>query len=467
MKNIPRGVKVTLLTFSHEGSNDGRIEGIQVRWQKEPWDPATLDKKMDILRNITPRGPTPLVLATVEGLRQFTEGFEGAKTLLILTDGGDNLYKDRDAEKTLMTDPNSMAQCLQKYFSKGDVALNVVGFELGQLTNLQEKQGLEQYLAAIKTINGVFLPVEKGEELAGQLEQQLLQMRFHIDEKGGLLPTNKPKPVDGYPFSTTKGAGVKFWVGPLKPGLFNVVIQTNRLKREAIPPQLVEVGPGESVVLKLARKPDRSGFYLTRETYADSVTFKELHHEIPRKEFPRNDVKDKTWILTVPQNQGMQNNDTRNGVQLMVALEERDEKPIGRDNSLGMTRPHFVWFRASVPGAPNKTVPGLRFYPLANYPAPCYRLDYKHWPEGIPTQLDVWWNDRKLPEGDLLIRPDDKRLTQFVEKSVEVQPCGPEEADDGGYREHHARAPAGRPAPRRQGVEKGGMSRGALTLSSE
>ena len=126
----------------------------------------------------------------------------------------------------------------------------------------------------------------------------------------------------------------------------------------------------------------------------------------------------------MPQNQAIQNNDTRDGVHMMVSLEERDEKPIGRENSVVMTRPHFVWFRASVPGAPNKTVPGLRFYPLANYPAPCYRLDYRHWPEGVAPQLDVWWNDRKLPEGDLVIRPDDKPLTQLVERSVEVQPLG-------------------------------------------
>ena len=278
LKNIPRGVKVTLLTFSHKGS-DAHNEGIQVQWPKERWDPATLDKKMDVLEHLTPWGRTPLVLATVEGLRQFTEDFEGAKTLLILTDGGDNLYKTRDAV-TLKTNPNSMAQCLQKYFSKGDVALNVVGFELDQLTDPDEKKGLLQYQDAIKTINGVFLSVDKGVELAGQLEQQLLQMRFHIDEKGGLLPTEKPKPLDGYPFSTTKGTGVKFWVGPLKPGLFNVVLQTNRLKREALT-QLVDVRAGESVVLKLARKPDLSGFYLTRETYADSVTIKDLNHEIP------------------------------------------------------------------------------------------------------------------------------------------------------------------------------------------
>ena len=419
LKKVPRGVKVTLLTFSLKGSDEDDC-GVQVQWPKAPWDPATLKDKMDGLRHLTPFGNTPLVLATVEGLRQFTEGFSGAKTLLVLTDGGDNKYETRDA-KTLKTDPKSMAQCLQKYFKKDDVALNVIGFETKnlQFNNPAEYKGLEQYKEAIKTINGVFLPVEQGEDLAKELGKQLLQIRFDIDEGSGKLPPGL-KHAEGYPISANTSTGVKFWVQPLTPGTFNVVIQTNRLRREIVT-QRVEVGGGESVVLKLARKPDKSGYYMTRETYADSETIKALRHEVPRQEIPRKDDNDKTWVLTVPQNQVIDNKVTVDGLQMMVSLEERDAKPIGPKNLVTTTWPHFVWFRTSIPGEVNKTVPGLRFFPLANYPAPCYRLDYLHWPDRAAPKLDIWWNDRKLPEGDVVIPENDQPVTQLIEQPVTVQ----------------------------------------------
>jgi hypothetical protein len=418
LDQIPAGVKVTLLTFAQkeEGSNETVI---RVQWRTAPWDPDKdeVKVKMAKLRGLRPYGYTPLVLATVRAQEYFTPGFEGAKTLVILTDGGDSSY-DSDAAKHLNTPGKSMALCLQKYFPNKDVAINVVGFEIDQLDDEKEKRGLKEYTDAIKTINGEFLPVNDTAELAKNLRKQLVQLRFHIDEKGGQLPGNRPKPKEG--FDVSPGDANPRPVGPLTPGLFNVVIQTNRLKRDALT-QLVSVDPGESVVLRLTSTPDKKGFQLRRDTYADSTSVTQYNYPLHRTEVERRDIKGKSWVLAVLQNQPVNTADIRDGLRMAVSLEERDTNPVPKDVALGITRPRHVWFRAATPGKPNELVPGLRFYPLANYPAPCYRLEYTNWPVRTEPQIDVWWNDLPLPEGAIVVRPPDRPLTQLVEKSVVVR----------------------------------------------
>jgi hypothetical protein len=425
MEQVPDGVKVTLLTF-RQGEND-RASTILVRWPTRPWnsDPTVVKNKFADLYELTPRGGTPLARATVEARQCFSKDpmtkkeFEGAKTIVILTDGGDNSYK-ADAE-ALGTKGKSMAACLKQYFQNSDIAINVVGVETNKLTDEDEKKGLAEYKEAIDAIDGKFFPVENTDKLVEELKRQIIQIRFHVDEKGGelILPPNTRKPREGYEVSPDKTNPRPVAV---TPGEFNVFLQTYRLKRDFLA-QPVYVGPGESLTLRLAETPDGRGFYFRRDVYVDSPTIKDLNLARERTEVERHDQKNKSWVLAVLQNQA--STSKRDGLEMMVSLEERDLTNVAL---LGMTRPRFVWFRTSVASNPKELVPGLRFYPLADYPAPCYRLEYVNWPkdketkEPSPPLLDVWWNDHPLPEGKFVVRPADRPFTRLTEFPVKIRP---------------------------------------------
>src|SRR5262249_44477394 len=96
LRNIPDGVRVSLLTFSAETDRDR----VTAQWRQVPWDSSAgaVNERVKQLRTLTPKYDTPLVRATVEARGYFTKDFKGAKTLVILTDGGDNAFYSRDRD---------------------------------------------------------------------------------------------------------------------------------------------------------------------------------------------------------------------------------------------------------------------------------------------------------------------------------------------------------------------------------
>jgi hypothetical protein len=421
---IPNGVRVSLLVFN---GNPDTLQDTSIieLWKQVKWNnsPDAVDGRIKQLNSVEAKGGTPLVRATLEAKKYFTKGFAGAKTLVVLTDGGDNTFYHTRTDAKLYDEYRSIDNCITSNFKNSGILVNVVGMELSQLDPKEDKEeieGVKEYRPAVEHADGMFVDLKDSVKLAEQLERLLLQLHFRLVPKGGKLPLELEDKA--HDISTDKANYQK--IGPLTPGLFNVEIQTNNLKRDALV-QLVQVLPGEELVLKLEPTKGTNGFHLRRETYADSYHVSHDNTVYKREEKPRRNEPDKTWIASVLQNQKMSYRGIGDGVQMMVCLEERDDKPVLKDTtaSIGITKPLFVWFRAVDPKKPNKPVPGLRFYPLAHYPAPCYRLDYQRWPNGAETQLDIWWNELEpLPVGKTVVRPANNPLTTLVEEEVKVQP---------------------------------------------
>ena len=106
------------------------------------WDPSNkaVFDRMEQLRALTPAYDTPLVRATVEARNYFTEGFKGAKTLVVLTDGGDSTFHSREKE---LRDKygDTMDKCLRNAFKDTGVLVNVLGFELADALGVSAARG--------------------------------------------------------------------------------------------------------------------------------------------------------------------------------------------------------------------------------------------------------------------------------------------------------------------------------------
>jgi Mg-chelatase subunit ChlD len=426
LKKIPNGVKVTLLTFS-AAENERNKERLVPLWRKAEWDngDVAVGKRMKQLRDLTPKNDTPLVRATVGGRDYFTKDFKGAKTLVVITDGGDNtFYPNRDypdGEGELRREyGKTMETCLGTAFKGTGISLNVIGFRLSELDPDKDKdeyKGYMEYRPAIEKAGGLFTNAEDSAALAEQLERSILQIRFKLDTESGVIPDGAIPPEGG---DVSRSLSDFRWVRGLGPGVYNITLNANRIQKAF--DQRLRVGRGDSLVLRLVPSPDGTGFQFRRETYVDSRSIKNLN-----REFVRRDVRDTSWLVSVVQNQEINNLKISGAAQMMAVIEKRDDKPIGPTGAAQSVRPQHVWYQVTTEEQPNKPVQGLRFYPLADYPAPCYSLDFAAWPEKAKARLEVWWNEDAPPDCDILRRTTGVRLADMAPLSREVRPTDQDE----------------------------------------
>jgi hypothetical protein len=416
LKKIPNGVRVTILTFSADTD-----ELISKQWGG-PWNDAAPEvaKRMKQLRALTPMYNTPLVRATVEARKHFSEDFKKGKTLVILTDGGDNSFHGRGpsyrAEEELRDRYGAtMDKCLKAAFKDQGVSINVVGFRLSELDpkeDADEIEGLKEYRPAVEKIGGVFKDAEDTAALAEYLERSILQIHFNLDSESGRVPPGAI-PEEGADVSRRES---NFrWIRGLEPGTYKIVLQANRVQKAF--EQRVRVERGDSLILQLVPSPDGKGFQFRRKNYVDSSTIQKFNSLVVHR-----DLKDISWMFSVVQNQQIANKFTRDAVQMMAVIEKRDDQPLARNVAVQQVRPRHVWYQVTTEENPDKMVPGLRFYPLADYPAPCYSLDIGSWPLNARGRLEVWWNEDVPPDCGILRRTTGTKVTEMAPRSMEVRP---------------------------------------------
>jgi len=427
LRNVPRGVKVTILTFSEDGSN-GRITP---QLDKVEWDPARLGRTFDKLEALDPKYDTPLVRATVKGKDYFTPGFKGAKSLLVVTDGGDNEFNSADGA-AMRKEGATMELYLKRQFKDTGILVNVIGIETDSLTDPDELAGLKEYRPAIENlrnpdgqVGGRFISVKDSAALAREIRNFLLQIHYQVDPLSELAKV----PPDAVP---AEGANISRenenirWVPGLTEGRYTIGLQTNRLNKRALV-QDIALARGDSLILALKPGVDGKGL-LRRAAFGESHTV-QLSNLIGQQRSPN----DATWLVSVLQNQHIDNGTNVFPLQIMTTIEKLDDAA-APEKLLRMVRPQFVWFNVASTEQPATPVAGLRFYPLADYPAPAYSLDLPSWVgskdgKEFGTILDLWWNQDPLtncgrlplnndPLPDLEhhpLRPTDQDLQVVVE----------------------------------------------------
>jgi hypothetical protein len=122
---------------------------------------------IDIIKNIQPRGKTPLVYSALQAGNDF-QNIQGGSIILI-TDGIESCDGDI----------NSIGPALKKLGI--DLKVHIVGFDI------KEAEARAELEAIAKSTDGTYLDAKDSQELMSSLEQTL-QIEFEIlDEKGQVI----------------------------------------------------------------------------------------------------------------------------------------------------------------------------------------------------------------------------------------------------------------------------------------
>jgi hypothetical protein len=180
---------------------------------------------------------------------------------------------------------------------------------------------------------------------------------------------------------------------------------------------------GDALVLQLLPVRDSDQFVLRREQYAESYAVKELN-----KVLAQGTPEDTAWLVSMLQNQRSDFGRDVGPLQIMTAIEKRDDPAATKNTALRVARPRFVWFNIATKDAPGKLASaGLRFYPLADYPAAAYSLDLPEWTKGKESVVDAWWTE-DAPVDCAILRPENgKRLMDYKQQAVPVRRTNPNE----------------------------------------
>jgi Mg-chelatase subunit ChlD len=399
LRQMPRGVFVSLYAFSQ----DGNEKGLKCVIKRQELEPDRVSRLMEPVNELIPKYRTPLIHSIGDGASEFSRENKLSsdagisKTLVVLTDGVDNEFPDRrEATKVL-------AYLKDKVGDKG-IQLNVLAVDVDVNTDPDLKEDeredaritLRNFEAGVKAVGGNYRKIKSKDrdELVVQLASALAKPRYFVFEQTGRVPVDTV-PEDGVDISRLQENPI--WIGGLKRGFYRIFIKTNQFYKAA--EQLIYLEDGDSLLLELKNTP--AGLRFMRQVYLDTDKIRKEHlrGDVHLIEKPRP-----PWKVGVVQNQRVFNPDSArrlDSLNAMAVLEQAVGDP-GPDGVLKLNRPGLAWFSLRSRDAEGNISPelvrGLRFYPINRYPSPSYALDVPDWPEKDRSALrnpvlDAYWLD--------------------------------------------------------------------------
>jgi len=416
LKQLPPGVRLTVLSFNTQGEGASIRSNIKVQFGPKPWQRGAEDGLIDRLGDLDPDGATPLVEAVDMAAQQFKTGVEAAKakTILVLTDGGDDMFLDGQAVNTRK---KAMEEFLGKRINKDSgIQVHVVGIEFQYLPK-EEADGAEAFRKAIESdvIGGTFITEDHVERLAADIQQYFLKLHYWVEDGKSELVTTIQASAQSSPTDksykndpTIADEGLDISVAPENLRLlrvqpkddYYVVVQNHRHIQGDVTwtkfvDQKVHVEPGEVLVLNLVKGDANHPFVLQRDVYADSPRFSRLRQTLaqsPKKAGPDSPWP---WLLTV-----VGDTPNRDRREITAALERTDDV-VKAGETLRLKRPDWAWFNVAQPDNAKPTS-GLRFSPRPYYSSPFYNLDLAEWRQSDRPVVESWWWDQDslgvLPE---------------------------------------------------------------------
>jgi hypothetical protein len=383
LQKIPRDTYLSVLVFGHENPKNTKKQaelGATIRtWIRKPakWDPGDLTLGLETLKNrvgnLEALNFSPIAEAICqakeEGFPDKNKNFKGAKVILALTDGDDNLFDFQAFGNNQGQRTPAIRKHLMKEFKDSDIEVNVVCFAK---KNSDDAKDAAAQFDVVKELDppGRFLVEPSPAKLAITLEEAI-RPRLRLDGRPG------PRfPADGLVASP---AGKNLEWSAVAPGFYTGRVQkVNR--------QDVELRPGHLLNLKLKRELGEAVF--ERGLLYDFV--KEAKGSTAKGEWH---VKRDNWHVSVAQNQFVQGNKL---LRQLVAIEQERQ---GAGATLEQVEPRFVWLELKAPDV--KKPPSFLWYNEFGYPAPTFRLEAPTWPSSgdnpAAPELSVWWSKHPHP----------------------------------------------------------------------
>jgi hypothetical protein len=384
LKELPEGVMVSLRAFGakeFDKTKDGDERSrLRLVWPAHEWKPESLQEMINKVDSLTPSSFTPLLRSIRLASQDFPRGPFMARTVIVLTSGGDSEFNDKDKDKDLKRE--SGANTITKYlkylkddFDENGIQLIVIGFELNTtLLPDKEKKLYEEFKRAMNDLGLVYRDAENRERLTETLRNSLLRSYYRVDPKfgdvrGGVSRPNSP--------ITPSGEAPEYVTLP--PNDYEVSVPAIRDLRQPI-----KIGRGEVVLLDLVKNPwDRKPAF-RQSMYAESAYLKLIHagraDHIKKIAQPLDG-----WLLAV-----LQNEQSRLDNKLQILATLQNDQGVAPRLAIQQVRPEWLWFE--VPQARIGSAPHLYVTPVSKYPAPAWEIDVPRWePRNAPVKLKSWW----------------------------------------------------------------------------
>lgn len=387
LRDLPPGPKVSLWVLGHQTRD---AEKAQRLLEPKAWTPNLAASVIKTIRAQEPDADvgSPIARTLIKAaerdlaLNNPPETEEGARVLLLLTDGQDNRFAPDPAYRypgdlDINPQKQSVADALRTRFDGRGIQVFVAGFELGA----EEKVAREQF-GIFEKIDppGKFMTANSKRQLIEVLQkatvQQPLNLRAH-------------EPSSRKPLALTQDRRTDLALTPvhdnlnpsrlLLPGSYNVRIPL-------VQPQQVGLNEGDVLVLEATRKG------LGRSLFVD-----DQKEQRPGRSRPLPQARAGDWAVSV--HQSHLSADERS-LQMLVAA----EKETGRfsdKGSVGQVRPKFVWFelRPQPGNGPPIAMTVRNVDDVLGYPAPLWRLDAPTWPNRSLPVVQTWLREFS-PTGD-------------------------------------------------------------------
>lgn len=377
LEKLPDGVTLSLMVYSHEWKVAGKPKNAEeidqlIEMIRPPsvWRRDQLAGLMDRVEPLVPWNETPVVRSMWRAKREgFPENFRGFKTLLVLTDGEDNLFeRDRQLNPTGRT---TIAEYINKEFAGFGVVINIVGFKVAAEEKARFQEQFQDVIEKQLPLKGKFYTVENTNELVSKLSRDLKQqLRFKIEREGGGFLAEMPE--DGWYVS--RDTESDRWVS-LEPGPYKVRVQTNRILE-----QRIHLSRGDFMLVSVT--PD--GLHFERVLMGEDY----MRY--------RPNMENYGWLMTILQNQLKPDR----SVEMLVALENRKDRA-PKSGTLQQIRPRFTWIEVKPQGTEEPIA--LRWGDVPGYPAPAWSLTVPQWPsragatEAAKPLISAWWNWEEDP----------------------------------------------------------------------
>jgi hypothetical protein len=368
LRKLPRDTRVSVWTFGQamgpEKSVDNAEETIVQTIPPMLWDPLNA-KQLDAViaklnyPSIEPWNESPIARALLKAKRDLAD-VPGFKTIVAITDGGDNRYEKDEA---LKAKSKNFAVFLRDEFDKGDVLLNFLSFPP---VGLDETRGRRE-LKTIETVTpaGKVYDIHETDKLIEVLGSMLKQrLNYFVDYQG------KNVTVDGTPSEglDVSPSGQNYrWIGKgLPPGGHKLHVDVNgRVEKSIL------LHRGDLLLADLVETP--TGYTFERFLFSS---------EFPWKRSLENG--NRQWKMSVLQNQL----GPRKDLEMLVGLEKTVDR---KETLLEQIKPKDVWLEVT-PAAGQGPTPPVRWSYLAGYPAPAWAVLSPAWPTDTPAKVQMWWN---------------------------------------------------------------------------
>jgi hypothetical protein len=364
LAELPKDTTVSVCIFAQSGPEGARTipdveRTIEMIRPPSKWSGARAELRalMDELRPpaIQPWNETPLVRALWKAKEKgFPKGFNGFKTVIALTDGIDNRFdQDRDlqdlhaAKLKGLSPEKKIAKFIEEEFQDSGVQINLVGFQVEE----GEKRFRDQFeIIERKQLGKIYLANNRG-KLVGDLKKAIKrEMRFYLESEDAAerSAAARERFDKGWEIRPTFRAAQ--WA-IVAPGHHVVRVHADRTLR-----QNVRLEAGECLLLTL------------RSTGEGLRFERALMGEADPKAVERDD-----WLLACHENKRRKDG----AAQLLLTLEKRPDKSLGRQDTIAQVKPRTVWLEVGVQGG--ERVPPLRWGHQPGYWAPAFSALLPNW----------------------------------------------------------------------------------------